>query len=50
MAAETVAQLHGTAAEREAAYARLLQLEAEHFNGFLQFEPGQFSIDLITKI
>ena len=32
MAAEIVAQLRGTAAEREAAYARLLQLEAEHFN------------------
>ena len=27
-----VAQLRGAAAEREAAYARLLQLEAEHFN------------------
>ena len=32
MAAEIVAQLRGTAAERETAYARLLQLEAEHFN------------------
>ena len=32
MAAEIVAQLRGAAAEREAAYARLLQLEAEHFN------------------
>ena len=32
MAAELVAQLRGAAAEREAAYARLLQLEAEHFN------------------
>ena len=31
-AAELVAQLRGAAAEREAAYARLLQLEAEHFN------------------
>jgi hypothetical protein len=31
-AAEIVGQLRGTAAEREAAYARLLQLEAEHFN------------------
>jgi hypothetical protein len=29
---EFVAQLRGTAAEREAAFARLLQLEAEHFN------------------
>lgn len=28
---EIVAQLRGTAAEREAAYACLLQLEAEHF-------------------
>ena len=27
-----VAQLRGAAPEREAAYARLLQLEAEHFN------------------
>ena len=32
MAVELVAQLRGAAAEREAAYARLLQLEAEHFN------------------
>ena len=32
MASEIVAQLRGAAAEREAAYARLLQLEAEHFN------------------
>ena len=28
---DLVAQLRGSAAEREAAYARLLQLEAEHF-------------------
>ena len=32
MAEELVAQLRGAAPEREAAYARLLQLEAEHFN------------------
>jgi hypothetical protein len=32
MAAELVAQLRGAAPEREAAYARLLQLEADHFN------------------
>ena len=31
-AAELVAQLRGAAPEREAAYARLLHLEAEHFN------------------
>ena len=33
MAAEIVAQLRGAAAEREAADARLLQLEAGHFDG-----------------
>ena len=32
-AAEIAAQLRGAAAEREAAYARLLQLEAGHFDG-----------------
>jgi hypothetical protein len=32
MADEVVAQLRGSAAEREAAYAHLLRLEAEHFN------------------
>ena len=33
MVAELVAQLRGAAAEREAAYAHLLQLEAEHADG-----------------
>ena len=47
MAAEIVAQLCGGAAEREAAYAHLLQLEAEHFNANAALDDG--TADLIAQ-